>query len=47
MIDFLEIACTDGFICYKDNWNMCIPYEGNEHLHNTTNDCDDYYKNWE
>ena len=47
MIDFLEIACTDGFICYKDNWNMCIPYEGNEHLHNTKNDCDDYYKTWE
>ena len=47
MMDFLEIACTDGFICYKDNWNMCIPYEDNKHLHNTTNDCDDYYKTWE
>lgn len=22
----------------------CIPYEGNEHLLGTTNDCDDYYK---
>lgn len=22
----------------------CIPYEGNQHLHNTTNDCDDFYK---
>ena len=23
-----------------------IPYEGNEHLRATTNDCDEYYKNW-
>lgn len=22
----------------------CIPYEGNEHLLGTTDDCDDYYK---
>lgn len=25
----------------------CIPYEGNEHLLGTTNDCDDFYKTWE
>lgn len=25
----------------------CIPYEGNEHLLGTTDDCDNYYKNWE
>ena len=24
----------------------CIPYEGNEHLLGTTNDCEEYYKNW-
>lgn len=24
----------------------CIPYEGNEHLLGTTNDCDEYYKTW-
>ncbi len=23
-------------------WEQCIPYEGNEHLLGTTNDCDDY-----
>lgn len=28
------------------DWGCCIPYEGNEHLHGTTNDCDDFYKNW-
>ena len=26
--------------------NQCIPYEGNEHLLGTTNDCDEYYKTW-
>lgn len=28
------------------DWKCCIPYEGNEHLHGTTNDCDDFYKIW-
>ena len=28
--------------CYK----QCIPYKNNEHLLGTTNDCDEYYKNW-
>ena len=27
-------------------FQQCIPYEGNEHLRATTNDCDEYYKNW-
>ena len=26
---------------------QCIPYESNEHLLGTTNDCDEYYKTWE
>ena len=25
---------------------QCIPYEGNEHLLGTTDDCDEFYKNW-
>lgn len=25
---------------------QCIPYEGNEHLFETANDCDGYYKTW-
>lgn len=29
--------------CYK----QCIPYEGNEHLLGTINNCDDFYKTWE
>ena len=38
--------------CYKfvtiagKSYPMCIPYEGNEHLLGTTDDCDEYYKNW-
>ena len=27
-------------------WKYCIPYEGNEHLLGTTDDCDEYYENW-
>lgn len=30
-----------------DSWKYCIPYEGNEHLLNKKDDCDEYYKNWE
>lgn len=30
-------------LIYRD---QCIPYEGNEHLLNTKDDCDDFYKNW-
>ena len=34
-------ATTFGWCQY------CIPYEGNEHLLNTANDCNDFYKVWE
>lgn len=27
--------------------DQCIPYEGNQNLLGTTNDCDKFYKNWE
>lgn len=26
--------------------DQCIPYEHNEHLRGTTNDCDEYFKTW-
>lgn len=36
------------FITVADrSYPMMIPYEGNEHLYDTTNDCDEYYKTWE
>lgn len=36
-----DYLTTKGFTHY------CIPYEGNEHLIGTTDDCDEYYKTWE
>ena len=38
---FTPFAVTGG-----KYFQQCIPYEGNEHLLGTTNDCDDFYKNW-
>lgn len=34
------------FIAGSVNWAQCIPYEGNEHLLGTCDECDEYYKNW-
>lgn len=34
------------FACTYNSWSQCIPYEGNEHLLDTTNDCDEYFKIW-
>lgn len=34
---------TVGGNCFQ----LCIPYDKNEHLLNTTNDCNDFYKTWE
>lgn len=42
-----------GFFSYKGMyvvggifWTQYIPYEGNEHLLGTSNDCSEFYKNW-
>ena len=36
---------SDGCITLGGaKWEQCIPYEHNEHLLGTTNDCDDFYK---
>ena len=34
------------FVEGGNKYNQCIPYEGNEHLLGTINDCDDFYKTW-
>lgn len=31
------------FICMDGRYSLCIPYSGNEHLHDTTTPCSDYY----
>lgn len=39
---------SNGYIALGGGkWEQCIPYEGNEHLLGTTNDCDDFYKTWQ
>ena len=35
------------FECVYNCWKQCIPYEGNEHLHDKTDDCPDFYKTWQ
>ena len=40
-IDFFsheDVEFNYRFICMKDKWRQCIPYEGNEHLLGTSND---------
>ena len=38
----------DSFVCMGGwSYRQCIPYKSNEHLLNTVNDCDDFYKTWE
>lgn len=38
----------DSFVCMGGvRYRQCIPYEGNEHLLNTANDCDNSFKVWE
>ena len=32
--------------CCGNLFAQCIPYEGNEHLVGTTDDCDEFYKTW-
>jgi hypothetical protein len=46
---FYDIDNTMGYPydCCGNSFAQCIPYEGNEHLLGTTNDCSDYYKTWE
>ena len=39
--------CSNPYHCIGAWYEQCIPYEGNEHLLGTTDDCDDFYKTWE
>lgn len=34
------------FVCVGHYVIQCIPYEGNEHLLGTSDECDEYYKTW-
>ena len=39
-----EHAMNYPYECCGASFAQCIPYEGNEHLLGTTNDCDEFYK---
>ena len=44
----LNNKLKDSFVCMGGwRYHQCIPYEGNEHLLNTVNDCEDYFKTWQ
>ena len=44
----LNNRLKDSFVCMGGwRYRQCIPFEGNEHLLNTVNDCDDFFKVWE
>jgi hypothetical protein len=47
MFSFYNEKNIYPFACVGHYVNQCIPYEGNEHLLGTSNDCDNYYKTWE
>lgn len=36
-----KYSCING-----RGYAQCVPYEGNQHLLGTTNNCDEYYKTW-
>ena len=48
--NFWEFYDTDNttypYVCCGNLYSKCIPYEGNEHLLGSINDCDEYYKTW-
>ena len=43
-----EIAMDEESLKYTQGVleDLTLPYEGNEHLLNKRDDCDEYYKNW-
>lgn len=47
IFSFFDKSLTHPYSCTGHYTNQCIPYEGNEHLLGTTNNCNEYYKTWE
>ena len=43
---FSRLLDGKHFKCLDLSYVQCIPYEGNEHLLGTTNNCDEFYKTW-
>lgn len=47
VFSFFDKTHVYPYVCVGHYTNQCIPYEGNQHLLGTTNDCDNFYKTWE
>ena len=44
----LNNVLKDSFVCMGGvRYRQCIPYKGNEHLLNTSNECDKFFNVWE
>jgi len=39
--------CGNQYHCIGGWWKQCIPYDGNDHLLGTHNNCDSYYVTWD
>lgn len=46
LFGFIDNKRIYSFVCIGNYSGQCIPYEGNEHLLGTADDCDDFYKTW-
>lgn len=46
LFSFYDKTLVYPFSCVGHYTSQCISYDGNEHLLGTSNDCDEYYKNW-
>lgn len=46
MFSFYNEKNIYPFACVGHYVSQCIPYEGNEHLLGTTDDCNEFYKTW-
>ena len=44
---FAKLLDGKHFKCLDLSYVQCIPYEGNEHLYDTTNNCCKFYRTWE
>lgn len=47
LFSFYDKSLVYPYSCIGHYTNQCVPFESNKHLLGTTDDCDEYFKNWE
>ena len=47
LFSFYDRRLVYPYSCVGHYTNQCVPFESNKHLLGTTDDCDEYFKNWE